>query len=197
MSTLWLKIAGLAIVIVGVIILISVFTGSETKTAQKVESKPNTFYDQAQKDKEKFLSKPQPIDEIASDNQRTKKQTIAQPETTLVEQKVTPKPAQPKILYFKPLSEIDKIEAERLLNVAVPGRSIGRLPMTGYNLMVDGCRQIIKRWPDSMYAFKAKQLLADLPPRYQQRYSVTKKELDISRFTKSRPGTKPYTVQEN
>ena len=102
----------------------------------------------------------------------------------------------PTVLYFKPLSEIETIEAERLLNVAVPGRSIGRLPGTGYKLMVDNCREIIRRWPDSFYAFRAKQLLADMPERYQKRYNVTKKELDMSRFTKSRPGTQPVKVEE-
>ena len=55
------------------------------------------------------------------------------------------------------------VEAERLLNMAVPGRSIGRLPMTGFKLMVDSCRTIISRWPDSRFANNAKLLLADLP----------------------------------
>jgi hypothetical protein len=109
-----------------------------------------------------------------------------------------PKPAEPPkptVLYFKPLDEIDNIEAERLLSVAVPGRSIGRLPMTGSKLMVDNCRQIIRRWPDSFFAYRAKQLLADLPERDQRRYNVTKEELDVSRFAKSRPGTQPFKVE--
>jgi hypothetical protein len=79
--------------------------------------------------------------------------------------------------------------------VAVPGRSIGRLPMTGYNLMVPNCREIIKRWPDSWYAYRAKQMLGDLPQRYQMRYGVTKEEMDLSMYYKQRPGTEPFTME--
>jgi hypothetical protein len=93
------------------------------------------------------------------------------------------------------LSEIDKIEAERFLNVAVPGRSIGRLPVTGFRLMVDNCRRIIERWPDSWYAYRAKQMLADMPPRFRPRYHITEEELDLSRFAEPRAGTKPLVVE--
>jgi len=190
MNTFWLKIAGLAVIVVGAIFLISVFlpgTDSEPKEPEK------TFYDQAQQDKEKFLSKPEPLS-----GQQAKSDTAQQPTVT---RPVQPKPTQsavPTTLYFKELGEIDKIEAERLLNVAVPGFSIGRLPMTGYKqLNVDLCRRIIRRWPDSYYAYQAKRMLANLPPRYQTRYRITKEEMDISRFTKPRPGTKPFTIKES
>jgi len=113
----------------------------------------------------------------------------------LVQQQVA-KP-EPTVLYFQPLSEIEQIEAEKLLNVAVPGRSIGRLPMTGFSLMVPNCRQIIQRWPESQYAYQAKRLLADLPPRYQTRYNVTKEEMDVSMFYQQRPGTQPFTMEES
>ena len=103
----------------------------------------------------------------------------------------------PTVLYFKPLSEIEQIEAERLLGVAVPGRSIGRLPMTGFNLMVPNCRQIIEKWPESQYAYQARRLLADLQPRYQTRYNVTKEEINISMFYKQRPGTQPFTMEDS
>jgi outer membrane protein assembly factor BamD (BamD/ComL family) len=69
--------------------------------------------------------------------------------------------------------------------------------MTGFNLMVQNCRQIIKRWPDSQYAYQAKRMLADLPPRYQTRYKVTKEEMDVSMFYKQRPGTQPFTMEES
>ena len=194
MNTFWLKIALLAVLAVGVIVLVSVFTSGTPDTEPERPAK--TFYDQAEEDKEKFLTKPQALD---TQEQPAISKTEQAPVGTESVEAAAPvqKPAEPTILYFKPLSEIDMIEAERLLSVAVPGRSIGRLPMTGYNLMVDNCRQIIRRWPDSLYAYKAKQLLADLPERYQTRYSITKKELDMSRFAESRPGTKPYKVEES
>jgi hypothetical protein len=194
MNTFWLKIALLAVLAVGVVVLVSVFTSGTPDTEPERPAK--TFYDQAEEDKEKFLTKPQALD---TQGQPAIPKTEQAPVGTERVESAPPvqKPAEPTIFYFKPLSEIDMIEAERLLSVAVPGRSIGRLPMTGYNLMVDNCRQIIRRWPDSLYAYKAKQLLADLPERYQTRYSITKKELDMSRFAESRPGTKPYKVEES
>ncbi len=190
MNTFWLKIAMVVFLVLGVIVLITVLT-SGTPEPEKPEK---TFYDQAEEDKEKFLAEPEALD-------TQERSAVAAPSKTEGVEPVQPiskpvKPPQPTILYFKPLSEIETIEAERLLSVAVPGRSIARLPMTGSKLMVDNCRQIIQRWPDSWFAFRAKQLLADLPERDRKRYSITKEEMDVSRYTKSRPGTKPFKVEE-
>ena len=182
-NTFWLKIAGLAVAVVGVIFLISVIRGGKTQT--KSEPPPKTFYDQAEEDKRRFLAEPQQVQE--QDSVAHDKTAVEPP----VEQ------ARPAQLYFKPLSEIDTIEAERLLGVAVPGRSIGRLPMMGFKLMVDSCREIIRRWPDSWYAYRAKQMLADMPRRDRQRYNITQEELDVSRFAEPRPGTKLFDMKES
>lgn len=176
MNTFWLKIAAIAVIVMVVIVLIGVFSSSEKPqplpepTAAEPVNKPvKTFSEQVEKDKEKFLSPPK----VQEQNQL---------------------PAQPTQLYFKPLSEIDKVEAERLLNVAVPGRSIGRLPIaTDYQLMVEPCRRIISKWPDSWYAYNAKKMLIDMPARLRARYKITPQELDISEFTKQRPGTELFT----
>jgi len=201
MNTFWLKIMGLAVLAVAVIIVIGVFTsGTDSESPEPEPEEPQkTFYDQAEEDKQRFLSEPQAQDSQTQtpgteqappiDNQ-----TTAQSVPPAIEQ---PKPAQPTLVYFKELGEIEQIEAERLLNVAVPGRSIGRLPMTGFKLMVDSCRTIIRRWPQSQFAYKAKQLLADLPERYQKRYQVTEEEKDLSMFAEQRPGTKPFTIKED
>ncbi len=200
MNTFWLKIMGLAVLAVGIIILIGVFTsGTDSQPREPEPKKPQkTFYDQADEDKQRFLTEPQAL---VSQNQTptteqappTENQTTAQNAPPAI---APPKPAQPTVLYFKDLGEIETIEAERLLNVAVPGRSIGRLPMTGFKLMVDNCRTIIQRWPDSWFAYRAKQMLADLPERYQKRYNVTEQEKDVSMFAIQRPGTKPFTIKE-
>jgi hypothetical protein len=192
MDTFWLKIVGFAILVVGVIVLIGFLT-SGTKEPEK------TFYDQVEEDKQRFLAEPQPLEEQVTTQVPEQKQGV---ESKEVAESVPPAQKQveepkPTVLYFKPLSEIEQIEAKRLLSVAVPGRSIGRLPMTGFNLMVPNCRQIIKRWPESQYAYQARRLLADLPPRYQTRYNVTKDEIDRSIFYKQRPGTQPFTMEES
>jgi hypothetical protein len=192
MNTFWLKIMGLAVLAVAVIILIGVFTSGTDSQPQEPEKPKKTFYDQAEEDKQRFLTAPQALD-TKSKLSSTENQTTATSAPPVI---APPKPAQPLVLYFKDLGEIEKIEAERLLSVAVPGRSIGRLPMTGSKLMVDSCRTIISRWPESWYAFRAKQMLADLPERYQKRYNVTEKEKDISMFAIQRPGTKPFTIKE-
>jgi len=204
MNTFWLKMAGLGAVIVGLIILVNVFWQPE----EKPEQPPKTFYDQAKEDRQRFLAEPEavdsreekPVSETTSGPRRAEttpqvsKQSQAAQNKTVAERVQPAK--EPVELYFKELSEIDEIEAERLLNVAVPGRSIGRLPMTGFKLMVDTCRQIIQRWPDSWYAYRAKELLADMPPRFQKRYRVTEEEVSLSRFAKPRPGTKPFIIKD-
>ncbi len=192
MDTFWLKIVGFAILVVGVIVLIGFLT-SGTKEPEK------TFYDQVEEDKQKFLTEPQPLEEqvktqVPEQGQELGSKEVAESVPPVQKQVEEPKPI---VLYFKPLSEIEQIEAERLLGVAVPGRSIGRLPMTGFNLMVPNCRQIIEKWPESQYAYQARRLLADLPPRYQTRYNVTKEEIDISMFYKQRPGTQPFTMEDS
>lgn len=194
MNTIWLKIAAVIVAIVIIFVLITIFTPSPTEESQQSEQpdKPRNFAQQVEADKEKFLTEPQPIEEknqepmVEDQNVPQQVQTVQQP----------PKPVEPVTLYFKELGEIEKIEAERLLNAAVPGRSIGRLPMTGFKMMVDSCRQIIKRWPESWYAYRAKQMLADMPERFQQRYNVTQEEMDISMYAEPRTGTQPYTIKE-
>ena len=195
MNTFWLKIAGVAIAVVLIFVLVTMFTSNGTQEPEQPEQPQRTFEQQVEADRENFSNLPQPVNSQDQDQNQT---TVNVPETKTVEPvPEPPKPAEPIILYFKPLSEIEEIEAERLFNAAVPGRSIGRLPMTGFKLMVDSCRQIIKRWPDSRYAYNAKKLLADLPERYQQRYNVTPEEIDVSIYSKPREGTKPYTIKEN
>jgi type IV secretory pathway VirB10-like protein len=198
MNTFWLKIAAAAVAVVVAIVLVAVLTSGPDSGPKEPPPPEKTFYDQAEKDKEKFLAEPKPLENQQQaptpPQQPAENQTQAAPAQPAVE---PPKPAEPTIIYAKELSEIDAIEAERLLNVAAPARSIGRLPVTSYKLMVDSCRQIIQRWPDSWYAYNAKRMLADIPQRDQQRYSVTKDELDMSRFAKPRPGTKPFTIKES
>ena len=201
MNTFWLKIMGLAVLAVAVIIAISYFTpGAEPESPESEPEEPQkTFYDKVEEDKQRFLTEPQALDSQTQTPPTEQappieNQTVAQTAPKAIE---PPKPAQPTLVYFKELGEIDQIEASRLLNVAVPGRSIGRLPMTGFKLMVDSCRTIIRRWPDSQFAYKAKQLLADLPIRYQKRYQVTEEEKDLSMFAEQRPGTKPFTIKED
>jgi hypothetical protein len=188
MNSIWLKIAALVIAVVAGIIAIGSFTGGDSQPKEP----ETTFYDKAEEDKERFLAEPQAVDAQEAES-------VAQQEQAAVAVPPAPRPVdppEPKVIYCKELSEIDKIEAERLLNAAVPARSLGRLQV-GFNLMMENCRQILRRWPDSWYAYRAKQIIADMPERFRDRYKVTEEELDLSAFTKPRSGTRPFTVEES
>ncbi len=204
MNTFWLKIAGLAIVAVIIIVAIGKFRSGKPTPSQVEKSK--SFYDMADRDKQ-FLKEPK-----AADDQKAKQQQEPAPEAQAqTAQQPTQAPAQPAgrtpgvvlpsdikgptTLHFKPLEEMDDIQAQELLPWAVAGRSIGRLPFLQYGLMVKACRQIEERWPDSWYTFRAKQMLEEISQRYAANYKITEKELDISRFMKPRRGTEPRTVE--
>ena len=201
MNTFWLKVAGIAVGVVVVIILIGTFTGDGDKQPQEPPEPEKGFYDQVEKDKQEFLTKPQVLELQKQDPPSRPEKTAANQAVAEPVQPVRPaqpvrEPPKPVTLYFKELPEIDDIEASRLLNATVPGRSMGRL-QTGFKFMVDNCRRIIQRWPDSWYAYRAQQMLIDMPERYYERYKITEQEKDLSRFTKPRPGTKPFTDKDS
>ncbi len=172
MNTFWLKIAGVAVLAVGVIVGITVFTSSESEQAREREPKPRerTVYDQWEDDEKKLSAEPQynePPTTIPS----------VQPDTKAVQQ-TTPVAPPPKP-EFKKLNEIEEIQAQKLWEWVKNQRKMGRLPVMGYGPMVRACRDIIQRWPESEYAFFAKRALADLPPRYHKMYNITKEEIDL------------------
>jgi len=197
MNTFWLKVAGIAVGAVVVIILIGTFSGDGGGESKPPEPEKG-FYDQVEKDKQKFLTKPQAIelqkqDPPSQPEPPAVKEAVAEPVQPVRRVQEPPKPA---TLYFKELPEIDDIEASRLFNATVPGRSMGRL-QTGFKFMVDNCRLIIQRWPDSWYAYRAQQMLIDMPERYHERYKITEQEKDLSKFSEARPGTKPFTDKDS
>ena len=158
MSTFWLKMAGVVIVILGVIVLVSVFSSSEPER----EHKPKTFYEQIEKDDEKLRADPE-----------LKRPLVRKQGSE------TDKPVKPQ---FEKLSLEDELQAQKLYEWALSQRKMGRLPVLGYKKMVDACREIIERWPNSEYAFKAKRMLADIPERYRRRYDITDEETDLGKL---------------
>jgi len=196
MNTFWLKVAGIAVGAVVVIILIGTFTGDGGES--KAPEPEKGFSDQIEKDKQEFLTKPQALelqkqDPPSQPDKTAANQAVAEPVQPVRRVQEPPKPI---TLYFKELPEIEDIEASRLLNATVPGRSMGRL-QTGFKFMVDNCRRIIQRWPDSWYAYRAQQMLIDMPERYHERYKITEQEKDLSKFSEARPGTKPFTDKDS
>ncbi len=207
MNTIWLKIAAVAVVLVVALIVGSNFMSDDSAPAPTEADPPETFYDKAERDKQ-FMEEPKPAE---PEPQAQTQPPVEQPEQAAPSQPVQEAPPQPALqasrivlpsnitkattMYFKPMGEIEDFEAQRLLSTATTGRSIGRLPVTHFKLMVQGCRQILQKWPDSWYAFRAKQMLEEMPERFRPNYKVTEQELDISKFLKQRRGTQPHTVE--
>jgi len=212
MNTLWLKIAGVAIVVVAIIVVIGKFRSGRTtpaparQTQSEQAEKPKGFYGMVDRDKQ-FLEEPKAAGEQKAEQPQepvpeTQTQPVQQPAQAPTQPAgrtpgvVLPSDIiKPTTLYFKPLEEMEDIQAQELLPWATTGRSLGRLPFLQYGLMVKACRQIEERWPDSWYAFRAKQMLEEIAERYAANYKITEQELDISRFLKPKRGTEPRIVE--
>ncbi len=209
MNSIWLKIAGAAVVVVIVLVVLGRFTGDKPASQPEPARKNKTFDDMVERDKQ--FNKPPPLVEPSAEQAQPVQEPAAQPEPQPVQPTEPPPPPSrpagvvypsdlkgPTTLYFMPMSEEDDIQAQQLLPYATAGRSIGRLPIMQYGLMMKACEQIEQRWPDSWYAFRAKQMMEEITwyqDRYAMMYKITPQRLDISRFMKPRRGAEPRTVE--
>ena len=187
MDTSWLKIAVFVLVVVVAIVGVRMAIGPKE---DKPKEPAKTIYDMAEKDKEELLAAPSAKD--FTDSGESEKRV----ETTAVAQEPEP-PAGPIVLYFVEVSEIDSMEADRILQMVPSWRTIGRMPFTGYNVMVESCRLLMNRWPGSKYDYMARRALGQVPQQYWGRYKITADEVDLEYFRKQRPDTKPYTIKED
>jgi hypothetical protein len=190
MNTFWLKLAGVLVVVVAIGAWV-MWLRSGIEEAQKPE---RTFSDMVKKDSKEILGEPSAKD-LTSHPAQPQTPGTAEPNKSV--QPVEQPSPEPITLYFTQLDETEQIEAEQLLAMVPTGRSLGRLPMTGFNLMVENCRQIIGKWPGSIYDYKARRALNQIPERFRERYNITQQELDLTQFTKSRPNTTAYTIKED
>jgi type IV secretory pathway VirB10-like protein len=212
MNTIWLKIAGVAVVVVILLVVVGKFRSGESTPAPPAE-KTKTFYDMADRDKQ-FNEAPKPVEPPAA---QPLAEPAPQPQTPPAEQQPAQAPPQPAptparpagvvypsdlkgptTLYFKKMSEEDDIQAQQILPYATAGRSMGRLPIMQYGLMMKAIQQIEQRWPDSWYNFRAKQMMEEITQysdRYVVQYNITPQRLDISRFMKPRKDTEPRIVE--
>ncbi len=212
MNTIWLKIAAVAVVVVIVIIVAGHFTSEKPQAPSEPPQKQKTFYDMADRDKQ-FNEAPKPVEEPpAQPAQEPAPQPEPQPAQQSPAQPPTPQPTiarppgvvfpsditSPTTLYFARMSEEDDLQAQQVFPYATAGRSMGRLPVMQYGLMMKACRLVEERWPDSWYSFRAKQMMEEITQysdRYAKQYNITPKELDISRFMKPRQGMEPRRVE--
>jgi hypothetical protein len=172
MNTFWLKIAGAVVAVVVVIVAVKSFTSSESKP----KPDPKTVQDMWRQDNKRLTADPVPKDTPNEPNVTADANTAVAATDKGSGKIVTPTPPKPQ---FKQLSQIEKIEAERLFNVAITHRKMGRLQGIGLSTMVQTCRQIIEKFPGSEYEFKAKRMLGDIPERFRDRFKITEEEIDL------------------
>lgn len=137
----------------GLVVLVKSFSSSDE--AGQAE-KPKTFYDMAREDDKQFRPEPE----------------RRQPRIR------TPRSEAP-VQQTRKLTEEQRVQAMKLLEMALFERKKARLPgMTtaSYKRMVDYCRQIIKEYPGSAEAEKARKMLAEVPLHRRERYNITDAE---------------------
>ena len=142
MDNIWAKIATVVVLAVVVLVVMSRFTGP--KVDKPVEEERGFRH------------------VIEEDDQRLR----AEPEAVEGEE------GEKVEVEVEELSREGEYQASKLFEMAITQRKMGRLPGVGYGQMVDYCRQIIEKWPRSVYAYKARRMLGDIPERYWKRYKI-------------------------
>ena len=200
MNTLWLKIASGVIVILVLIIAISVLMSSgEKEPSVPVSSQePNNedsfsdFMEQIAEDEEGSTISEEGFQPVIEESQ-TDDIVSSEPEI------VQPVPVKPQVIemtiYVKKPNSAEEDEAIKQFDYAKKSFDVGRLPTTSYNPAIVAARRIIERWPESIYAFQSKLLLAQIPKNFQEQYNITSQELDTSMFSEPRAGTIPVKIK--
>jgi len=166
MNTFWLKLAGVAILVIAVIIIGSRFLSSDTaKQAAETTKKQKTYYDVVREDDRRLRAEPN----IAA----SKPQNGIQNGSGKTENAEKQKPK------FEELTREQEVQAQKLFEWALTQRKMGRLPGMTYKQMVDTCRKIINQFPESEYAYKAKKMLSDIPESYRRTYNITEDEIIV------------------
>ena len=118
-------------------------------------------------------------DMFKEDDARLRAEPVIKQQAEDAEQQTEQQAEQEKEPVFKELSEIEEVEAERLFEMAIQFRKMGRLPGVSYKQSVDACRQLIEKFPGSEYEFKAKRILAEIPEQERKKYKITDEEIDL------------------
>ena len=180
MSTFWLKVAAFAVVILTLVILVNVF--SPSKPSEPVEPEPVVESEAVEQPRIADEGDVPPQPEVEQQSRQRETATRRRSRREMAEQieaaeraAKSAKPSQPETLEDE---QID-IMADRLYQMAVVESKIARKPMMTYKRMVDYCRQILERYPNSRQAPMARKLLREMPKRARKRYNVTDEEMGL------------------
>lgn len=172
MSNFWVKIAIFAVIIAGLVVLVKKAAKS---TVEQIEN-TKTIGEVWEEDERRARAEPNILlQETEADVAEQQQEASVEP---AVEQ---PKRQVQKRLQFRELDEIEEAEAVRLFEVAIQYRKMGRMGRIGYKTMVDCCRQLIEKFPGSVYEYKARRMLGELPKHVWDRYKVTEREVNPKR----------------
>lgn len=169
MNTFWLKIAVLVVVVLVGIILLSNFFSSEIDKATDLEAAT-----------ERHEAAEAKLQDQLREAQTQAEQKKLQQDTTPAPPKITSPPPTPPQTVPEDDDIVSSVEAERLYNMALTQYKIGRKLMT-FKKMVDYCRELFERYPNSPEAAKAKVLMRNMPERYRELYNVTEEELGVEK----------------
>jgi hypothetical protein len=156
MNTFWLKLAGFVVLVVGAIFLIRSFSAPKAKP----QTNEKSFYDVIAEDDKRLRA------DINAPQLEEKGSAAAEQLTQAATEEI-------------PLE--DRVQAERLFEMALAQRKMGRLPGVSYKLMVDYCREIISKYPNSPQAPKARRMLGEVPRQYWEQYNITEEEVNPAR----------------
>ena len=178
----WLKIAiGIVVVLVAIIVIAKFLPSNQPAQPEK------TYYDVIKEDDARLRAEPN-VKETRKSVPIGRVIPIApvnQPGQSVTPQQIKPPPTiDESQLVFKSLEIEEEVEAQKLFEMALASRKIGRLPILTYGNMVNYCREIIQRFPGSEYDFKARRMLADIPEEYRNQYKITADDIDLTKWPK-------------
>ena len=169
MNTFWLKIAILAVVVVVAIIIVSNFLSSEIDKATDIEAAA----ERAEAREDQLQSQLREA-ELKAEQKKTQ-----QTEARRTPAKLPVAPTRPSRQEIVEEDIVASVEAERLYNMALTQYRIGRKTGMTFKKMIDYCREIFARYPNSSEAAKARVLMRNIPQRYRQLYNITNEELGL------------------
>ncbi len=185
MNTIWLKLAGVVVVIIVVLAVVGQFTGGDKSPSApapegKKTEETKTVYDSFARDDKKFGVKFEGQEEPEANAPAT-----PVPAPTAPAPAAAPAPAPPQGQpHFQKLPLEQEVEAQKIHAMALEQFKQSRLPTMSPKMCIDYCRQLIAKWPRSEYAYKAKLMLNDLPERHKETFKITPQETDVSSFFK-------------
>ncbi len=178
MNNFWVKIVILAVIILALVIAVKFFSSPSTK---EQIGKVDVEQKQVKPAVPPIVIKPKV--EPSEPNQAAVEPNRP-PRPEMIERSTEPNAPQPQPRVkaeppVEPLDEAANIEADRLLEAVSYEYATGRKLMT-FKKMVDACREIFKRYPNSQQAREAREYLRKMPARFRDNYKVTNEELGFT-----------------